>query len=807
LIRGLTVLSFLSLLGCRRVSLQQLYDDGRLQLQQGHYEKVIPEAAEGIHRSGSDPLWNWKFRILEAEALMRGQRVKQSLDLLAEDPPAGLPLEIRARKKIVYAQALCRDDKNKDGSRQGMALLEQVEKLLPGSSPLQAELAFNRGYCSFDTPAVARRYFEKAAELAGGNPFLASSSYGNIGDTYLDEHHYDQAIESYQKVLPFAQAVNSPLLQEKTLGKLGNSYASLGDFKRAVEYIQQAKTIAAGLGRVEDEEVWMLNLAWSYSSLPGDYPDDPEPIYLTALSLARQVKDKKSANTCLHDLVNLGFAEHNLDKARFYWQQEVANISPGDPGELDAWLDEANIAIAESNFGKATDILKKIDLDPRTPLARRAVIESLWAQAYWQEKKPTEALRLFRQSVHTVQEELVGTNTQYWPSILDTQSHRFDNYIRFLVDQGQPIAALDQVEYQRQLGQDLRLPSHRSPLNVAAIQRSLTRDQVILDYHVTDDESFLWVITAKGTQLFHLPPHRELHYLLDAHNNEIQGQRSIEDSPEGQKLYQALIQPAEKLIPRGAHVSIIPSKILWLLNFETLIVPGPKPHYWIEDVTVQNCNSLSRASASAGNLRPAAKQMLLMGAPEEVNPEFPTLKHASEEIGKVKTHFSLAQELVISGSSATPQAYLSSDPQQYRLIHFVTHGIPNETIPMESAIVLSGAGSTYKLYARDIIAKPIHADLVTISACYGAGKRWYIAEGMVGLGWAFIRAGARQVIAALWEVDDSTTPALMDILYTELDRHHTAAEALRTAKLAMLHSSGPQKLPYYWGSLQLYARL
>ncbi len=756
-----------------------------------------------MRRSASDPLWNWKFRILEAEALMRDQQVRQSLDLLAEDPPSSLPLEIRARKKIVNAQALCRGKRNKEG----MALLDQVEKLLPGSSPVQGELAFNRGYCSFESAAVARPYFEKAAELSGGNPFLASASYGNIGSIYLDEHHYDQAIDAYQKVLPYAQALKSPLLEEKTLGNLGNSYANLGDFKRAVEYIQKAEPIASKIGRMDDVESSMLILAWSYSAMPGDYPDDPEPIYLKALALARQLNNKKDANICLHDLATLALSEHNLDKARSYWQQEAANTSPGDPGELDAWLDEAHIAMEEKDFTKATNILGKIDRDPRTPLDRRAVIESLWAQAYWKEKKSNEALRLFRQSVQTVQEVLVGTSKQYWPSILDTQSHRFDNYIRFLVDQGQTIPALDQVEYQRQLGQDLRLPPHRSPVNITALRRGLGHDQVILDYHVTDDESFLWVITAKGTQMFHLPPHLELHYLLDAHNNEIQGQRSIEDSPEGQKLYQALIQPAEKLIPRGAHVSIIPSKILWLLNFETLIVPGPKPHYWIEDVTIQNCNSLSRASALAGNLPPAAKQMLLMGAPEEVNPEFPTLKHAGEEIGKVETHFSAAQELVISGRSATPQAYLSSDPQQYRLIHFVTHGIPNEKIPMESAIVLSGAGSAYKLYARDIIAKPIHADLVTISACYGAGKRWYIAEGMVGLGWAFIQAGARQVIAALWEVDDSTTPALMDSLYTELDRHRTAAEALRTAKLAMLHSSGPQKLPYYWGSLQLYARL
>jgi len=31
---------------------------------------------------------------------------------------------------------------------------------------------------------------------------------------------------------------------------------------------------------------------------------------------------------------------------------------------------------------------------------------------------------------------------------------------------------------------------------------------------------------------------------------------------------------------------VLPSESLYGLNFETLIVPDPKPHFWIEDVTV-----------------------------------------------------------------------------------------------------------------------------------------------------------------------------------------------------------------------------
>jgi CHAT domain-containing protein len=123
---------------------------------------------------------------------------------------------------------------------------------------------------------------------------------------------------------------------------------------------------------------------------------------------------------------------------------------------------------------------------------------------------------------------------------------------------------------------------------------------------------------------------------------------------------------------------------------------------------------------------------------------------------------------------------------------------------MESAIVLSGPEGSYKLYARDIVPVPLKADLVTISACYGAGKRWYTNEGTVGLGWAFLHAGARQVIAALWEVDDATTPKLMDDLYTELNQGKSPATALHDAKLRILAQCDTHSRPYYWASLQLY---
>jgi CHAT domain-containing protein len=102
----------------------------------------------------------------------------------------------------------------------------------------------------------------------------------------------------------------------------------------------------------------------------------------------------------------------------------------------------------------------------------------------------------------------------------------------------------------------------------------------------------------------------------------------------------------------------------------------------------------------------------------------------------------------------------------------------------------------------------LNANLVTISACNGAGTRAYSGEGLVGLSWAFLRAGAHNVIGALWEVSDASTPQLMDAFYRELFQGKDPATALRDAKLGLLHSADPDsvfKNPFYWAPFQLYA--
>src|SRR4029077_11381338 len=212
------------------------------------------------------------------------------------------------------------------------------------------------------------------------------------------------------------------------------------------------------------------------------------------------------------------------------------------------------------------------------------------------------------------------------------------------------------------------------------------------------------------------------------------------------------------------------------------------------------------ASAAA---RPAPKKekgMFLVGDTVSPNADFPPLPQAGAEMQSIERYFPEARRVVLSGSEATPAAYLANKPERFAYLHFVTHGTASRARPLESAVVLSKEKDedSFKLYARDIVKRRLSAYLVTISACNGAGTRAFSGEGLVGLSWAFLRAGAHNVIGALWEVSDASTPRLMDQLYDELKKGRSPEAALRSAKLSLLHSEGVFRKPFYWAPFQLY---
>jgi len=154
--------------------------------------------------------------------------------------------------------------------------------------------------------------------------------------------------------------------------------------------------------------------------------------------------------------------------------------------------------------------------------------------------------------------------------------------------------------------------------------------------------------------------------------------------------------------------------------------------------------------------------------------------------------------------NANEQFVKSGALQNYRIIHFATHGFVNSEKPDLSGILLaqdSTGGQDGILYASEIFNLKFNADLTVLSACETGLGKIRKGEGLIGLTRALMFAGSKNVLVSLWPVDDSATSLLMMGFYNKLvnidNNKSEFKDCLRYAKLKLLESR-KYAHPYYW---------
>jgi CHAT domain-containing protein len=159
--------------------------------------------------------------------------------------------------------------------------------------------------------------------------------------------------------------------------------------------------------------------------------------------------------------------------------------------------------------------------------------------------------------------------------------------------------------------------------------------------------------------------------------------------------------------------------------------------------------------------------------------------------------------------SANRAAAMSAELSQYRVIHFATHGVLDSQHPELSGLIFSLVNSRGEqengfLGLQDVYNLNLAADLVVLSACEtGLGKEIQ-GEGLVGLTQGFMYAGAPQVIASLWSVDDAATAELMAHFYRALEKEgKRPSAALRQAQIEIFQQERWRN-PYYWAGFVIH---
>ncbi len=797
---------------------QWAFDQARSTFVHGNLISALEQAQKAsrqYEKAGAE--WNWRFRLLQGDILMWSGLNQQAVSVVSPDMPASLANgELGAHRQMLLGLSNYRLG-HPNESDQHMA---EADRLCAASCALAGELARARGVIEVDRGHLeaAERLVRNSLDYARAqhNQFDEATALMNLGTITIQQDHFDASVDWSSRAHEIAQQLGAAITEEKTLGNLGWAYYRLGDYDKSEALFVEAERRAKEIGAIRDRVAWLNTLGLVYYQK--NQLSQAESSYQKSLEMARQIQDPTRIGDAMSTLAFVSVRKGQLDAAQQYCDQamQLHHDSGNRAGELFSLLVNGQIAAAKGNTSQADALFHQVALESKDDVSLRWEAHNSLAQLYEHQQQFAAADKEYRLAVATFEDaRATVANDDLKLPFLANATHLYDNYISFLVERGKTVDALQLADYSRaqMLAEGLRVLKKgtiASALSATAAQQvARKRKAVILFYWLGQQQSYLWAITPDRINLSRLPPEPEIRALVENYRKALIGSRDVLEAAnaDGSNLYAVLIGPAKQFIPRESKVVVLADGELNNLNFETLLVPDPRLHYWVEDVTVANASSLRMLPAIPATSSMGTGKLLLMGDAVSAAPEYASLRNAPLEMTDIQNHFASAQRQVFARQQATAPAYLTSDPRQYAYIHFVAHGTASLLSPLDSAVVLSPATAqpdSFKLYARDILRHPLNANLVTISACYGAGSRSYTGEGLVGLSWAFLRAGAHNVIGALWEVSDSSTPELMDQMYTELGKGRTPDEALRAAKLTMLHSEGVFRKPFYWAPFQLY---
>ncbi len=382
------------------------------------------------------------------------------------------------------------------------------------------------------------------------------------------------------------------------------------------------------------------------------------------------------------------------------------------------------------------------------------------------------------------------------------------------------------------------------------IQTKLLDDQtVLLEYLLGEEKSYLWLVSNNSLQVYELPKRAELEATTKKLYELITARQWIEEEDmavyekrvfdadagywkQAASLSNILLGPVVSQIS-GKRLLLVADGALQYIPFEALPEPAaansnvsnePGPlilgHEIISLPSASTLYSLRQEKRSSltpdkivavfadpvfvdtdPRVRQEARFVSLENQ-ERVHSRLPSTKLESDVIMEL---LSRDQGMVASGFDANRARLMSKDLGRFQIVHFATHGVVDSEHPELSGIVLSmvnreGAPEEGFIQLHDIYSLKLSARLVVLSACSTALGKNVKGEGFIGLGRAFMYAGAHSIVASLWKVDDNATTELMRQFYNAmLNQGMSPSAALREAKEKMSKHQR-WRHPFYWAA-------
>ena len=791
---------FIGVLGaCTQPNCDQLFEQAQTVRRGGDREAALELVHKGLEKCAGQKEKYWNFRLLELNCLPSNE-ARSLLEEFKQMPPVP---SLQGRLAFYKSRFIVADGADEQTVGKKRALLESGHALATKAEDLnllsEIELEMARRIVTeveaekWFTDAVnhARQagdsYQETLARIYQGNYYIKRDNWSkcaetlegggedyaaslkpfyliNLGTSLNRLGRLEEAAQLLGEAIGLASVLNNAYLHTNALGELGNNHFFQHEYAKGGGYYEEAYHVAENAELHTSAFLWSLNMSYYQ-------------IEQKQWSAAREWYDKAKK----HDLL-------------------INHGGPHDEPHL--LLAEAIIADGLGNHVQARNLLREIieknEYEEEVMWEAHASLGSLLSK----QGKLESAQEHYNLAIALIEKATISEAPENAIVYFSRLIKFYQDYVMLLVQQAQHQQAFNVAASSRARLLRLGLPGNEPDYN--AVSRSCQGGEATyLSYWIAPERSFLWVFRPDGEHDFiELPPKEEILARLTQYeaflanfNDAMLGQ----PNPAGHWLYQELIKPAK--IRTGTRVIVETDGELARLNLETLPVYGESSHYWLEDVVLSITPSL--AVLEANKKEKVSDSVLVIGDPEMVDPDFPKLVGVKEEILFAREAFAALNPHVLTGEKATPEAYLGLG-KPYSLILFAAHGAPNRLSPLDSAIVLSQSKSGgYRLTVREIMSHPTPSETVIVTSCRSAGSTTN-GEGLVGFSWAFLHAGAHNVVAGLWNLDDDATKSLMKPFYTDLAGGEDPAVALCAAKLEMVKNG--MREPYFWGPIQLYSR-
>lgn len=348
--------------------------------------------------------------------------------------------------------------------------------------------------------------------------------------------------------------------------------------------------------------------------------------------------------------------------------------------------------------------------------------------------------------------------------------------------------------------QSAQRSSETPSLDIHGLKQHLAPDQLLLAYFLYKERLVIFALTAHGfitrevadgaRQIERLLP------LLHAHlqpggwpDPKQPPQRGIRQMLH--KLYTLLIAPIQGSLPDSpGHLIIVPYGPLHTLPFHALY-DGSR--FLIEQFQVSYLptSSLLARGASSSTAAPS-RPPLIFGYSSKGQ-----IQYTLEEARMLAQMLNAPCYLEEAASIARLNEQAPGSP----LIHLATHGHNRLDAPNFSAITLAdGRFNAIDAFSLDLR----ECELVTLSGCETGLALTGGGDEQIGLGRAFLAAGAATLVMSLWLVEDSATSRFMQLFYEHLQQGSSKVQALRAAYCALIQGDIPAHThPYFWAAFHL----